>query len=96
MRNCRLYAYALPHAAFAPDPRVGGYWLATTTIVPLAVNAVGDLLERHVMAGIELRIVSSLWPLWAEVVRSTLQFSGSRLRNCEVPQPGWVLPSSPP
>jgi len=40
-----------------------------------------DLIGRHVDAGIELRIVPELWPLWERVIVSTLEFSGIRLRN---------------
>ena len=41
----------------------------------------GDLLAKHALAGIELRIVPALAPLWERVVASTLEFSGIRLRN---------------
>ena len=46
----------------------------------------GDLLARHADAGIELRMVDNLWPLWERVVASTLEFSGIRLRNAK-PRP---------
>jgi hypothetical protein len=42
---------------------------------------VDDLLGRHATAGIELRIVPSLWPFWRRVTASTVEYSGSRLRN---------------
>ena len=35
----------------------------------------------HAGAGIELRVVPSLLPLWERVVAATLGFSGIRLRN---------------
>ena len=38
-------------------------------------------LARHAAAGIELRITPSIWPLCDRIVRSTVEFSGSRLRN---------------
>jgi hypothetical protein len=41
----------------------------------------GDLVGQHADAGIELRIVPELWPLWERVIASTLEFSGIRLRN---------------
>ena len=40
-----------------------------------------DLLGRHARAGIELRITPSIWPFWRQVADSTVEFSGSRLRN---------------
>jgi hypothetical protein len=42
---------------------------------------IGDLLGRHADAGIELRITPSIWPFWRRVANSTVEFSGSRLRN---------------
>jgi hypothetical protein len=42
---------------------------------------IGDLLGRHAAAGIELRITPSIWPFWRQVIESTVEFSGSRLRN---------------
>jgi hypothetical protein len=42
---------------------------------------VDDLVGRHASAGIELRITPSIWPFWRRVANSTVEFSGSRLRN---------------
>ena len=81
MRTTAVFAYRLPDAPFAPHPEVGGYWIARTRVVPLEVQPLGDLVARHEQAGIELRAVPNLWPLWNEVVASTLEFSGMRLRN---------------
>jgi hypothetical protein len=42
---------------------------------------VGDLLELHRAAGIQVRLVDNLWPWWEAVIESTVEFSGIRLRN---------------
>jgi hypothetical protein len=81
MRSASLFAYRLPGDTFDPDAEVGGYWLGREEVVPLEVVELGDLLGLHVRAGIELRLVASLWPLWERVVASTLEFSGIRLHN---------------
>jgi hypothetical protein len=86
VQACSLYAYRLPEDSFSPHS-VGGYWVSSSTVAPLEVVEVGDLLARHAAAGIELRISPSVWPWWTDVVSSTLDFSGSRLRNCTVPMP---------
>jgi len=80
MRDCRLYAYRLPVAAFRPH-EVGGYWVADETVNAIEQVIIGDLLDKHASAGIELRITPSIWPFWRRVTNSTVEFSGSRLRN---------------
>jgi hypothetical protein len=87
MRSARVVAYRLPEKTFAPDPEVGGYWLSREPVEPRGVVQLGDLVERHRAAGIELRVVENLWPLWDRVVGSTLEFSGIRLHNAR-PDPG--------
>jgi len=37
--------------------------------------------EGMPVAGIELRMTPSIWPFWRRVANSTVEFSGSRLRN---------------
>jgi Family of unknown function (DUF6886) len=81
MRACRLYAYRMPTEPFRPDDTVGGYWVADGTIEAVDRVELGDLLDRHAAAGIELRITPSIWPFWRRVVASTVEFSGSRLPN---------------
>ena len=85
LRAARVVAYRLPEESFEPHPEVGGYWVIRTEVDPLEVVELGDLLERHAEAGIELRDVPNLWPLWSRVIESTLEFSGIRLRNAKPP-----------
>ncbi|MFD9741459.1 DUF6886 family protein [Umezawaea sp. NPDC059074] len=89
LRTVRLYAYRLPATAFTPfgtgEPHAH---VATIPITPLGPpEPVGDLLHLHEEAGIELRVLPTLWPLWDTITTSTLSFSGIRLGN--------ALPRSP-
>lgn len=86
MRDVRLYAYRLPDETFVRHS-VGGYWVSSETVEPELVVEVGDVVQRHADAGIELRISPTIWAWWQEVAFSTLEFSGSRLRNCTAPMP---------
>ena len=80
MRTADVYAYRLSEATFQPHPEVGGYWISRTAVEPVELIALDDLVGRHERAKIELRVPPSLWPLWNDVVGSTLEFSGMRLR----------------
>ncbi len=53
---------------------------------PLELVELADLLALHAGARIELRIAPELLGLWDNVVNSTLDFSGIRLRNAALAQ----------
>jgi hypothetical protein len=80
MRAVKLYAYRMPSEPFdvVHDDR---FYIASAPVDAIERIEVGDLLERHAEAGIELRISPALYPLWDEVISTTLEFSGIRLRN---------------
>jgi hypothetical protein len=81
LRAARVFAYRLPPESFTRYERAAGYWVSRVAVEPLEVAELGDLLAKHAAAGIELRIVPALAPLWEHVIASTLEFSGIRLRN---------------
>ena len=82
MRGVRLFAYRMPEKTFEPWDK---FFVSRETVVPLELVELGDLLARHAKAGIELRITPALYPLWDNVIRTTLEFSGIRLRNAVHP-----------
>ena len=81
LRAARVFGYRLPDGPFEPYPRAAGYWVSREPVEPLECVELGDLLARHAQAGIELRLVPRLAPLWERVIASSLEFSGIRLRN---------------
>ncbi|MCW2964317.1 MAG: hypothetical protein JWO17_1569 [Actinomycetia bacterium] len=81
LRDARVFAYRLPPETFEQYGRAAGYFVSREAVEPLQVVELDDLIGRHAEAGIELRIVPELWPLWERVIGSTLEFSGIRLRN---------------
>jgi len=83
VRDCRLYAYEFDPGPFRAKVSEAGYWVAQQDIVPLSVASVGDLLDRHVDAGIELRVGPNLWHLIDLIVASGLEFSIIRKANAQ-------------
>lgn len=74
-----------PHAFVAVHP-----------VRPLGpAEPVGDLLDLHARAGIELRLATSLWPWWHAVTATSIGFSGIRLRNAASPDPAPATTHSP-
>ncbi|XVU24718.1 DUF6886 family protein [Actinoplanes sp. CA-054009] len=88
MRTTKLYAYRLPAGPFRPfgEPEPHAE-VATEPVRPLGpAEPVGNLIDCHAAAGIQLRLLDNLWPFWDEVVTSSLGFSGIRLGNAR-PRP---------
>ena len=83
IRSARLVAYRLPPETFERYERANGYWVSRQAVTAVEMVEVGDVLGRHAAAGIELRIVPDLWSVWQQVIGSTLEFSGIRLRNLQ-------------
>ena len=83
LRTTALYRYEMPAASFQLLDATAGHWVSRQTVTPLSVEPVGELLTALACAGVELRITPTLIPLWRLVIRSTLEFSGTRLRNAQ-------------
>ena len=87
MQATVLYAYRFAASDFTPfgTPEPHAH-VATMTVRPLGPpEKVGSLLAAHEAAGIELRVLTNLWPYWNRVVASTVGYSGIRLGNARPP-----------
>jgi hypothetical protein len=81
-----LQLYRMPERTFIEAPDSAGFWMSREAVDAIERTSIGDLVGRHAAAGIPLRTLPNLWPLWDAVVASTLEFSGMRLRNA-LPRP---------
>jgi hypothetical protein len=85
VRASTLYRYRMPAATFVLQDATAGHWVSREPVRPIEVEPIPDLLRALVDAGVELRVTPSLVELWWRVIRSSLLFSGTRLRNAA----GW-------
>jgi uncharacterized protein DUF6886 len=81
LRTTRVVAYRLPDQSFERWDR---FWISRAPVEPLELVELGDPVDRHERAGIELRTEPELLRLWDEVIDSTLDYSGIRLRNARM------------
>lgn len=82
MRTARVVAYRMPEEAFVEN--IDRFWISQEPVEPLERVELGDLVEQHERAGIELRTDPHLLHFWEQVIASSLGFSGIRLRNARM------------
>lgn len=83
MRTTRVIAYRMPQQPFVENE--DRFWISAEAVEPLELVELGDLVQRHDEAAIELRTEPDLIRFWNEVIASSLGFSGIRLRNARMP-----------
>ena len=81
LRTCRLYCYELPRHAFERFDESAGYYVSRVPVAPSRVRVVDDPISQLKGRQVDLRALPTLWPLYDQVVTSTLQFSIIRMRN---------------
>jgi hypothetical protein len=82
MRNTRVFAYQMPEATFVENE--DRFWISVEAVEPLECVELGDLVERHEVAQIQLDTQPDLLGLWEDVIGSSLGYSGIRLHNARV------------
>ena len=81
MRTTELYRYDFDPAPFNTRSKASGQWTSYRAVEPLAVVAIGNLIDLHAEAQIELRLVPNLWPLVELVNDDRWAFSIVRIGN---------------
>ena len=81
LEQCRLQCYSLPPTTFECLDESAGYFVSRSAVVPTGVEVVSDPILELTRRGVELRVLTDLWPLRDAVVASSLPFSIIRMRN---------------
>lgn len=76
-----IHLYELPAGPFELLDECAGYYIAYEAVKPVTVRTIQRIMDELQGRDIELRLVSSLWPLADAVTKSSLQFSCIRMRN---------------
>jgi len=83
VHTTRLHLYEFDPRGFVLEDAIAAYYVSTHPTTPIAHREIADPLTELFERGVELRLLSSLWPLRDAVVASTLGFSIIRLRNAQ-------------
>jgi hypothetical protein len=81
VHNTHLSLYELPIETFSCAVFEAGYYISRTPVMPIKVQKITDVMAELSTRDVELRILSSLWPLRDAVLASSLAFSFIRMRN---------------
>lgn len=81
LRETHLHVYEFDRSTFALEDAIAAYYVSTRAQTPIAHRLVTDAAAELFDRGVELRVLSSLWPLRDAVVTSSLGFSIIRMRN---------------
>jgi hypothetical protein len=81
VQESRLYCYHVPPQTFECIDECAGYFVSRESVLPVRVQVLEDPVSELRRRGVELRVLSDLWPLRDAVVASSLQFSIIRMRN---------------
>lgn len=76
----RIWRYTMPGDSFSLMDATAGHWVSHVGVSPLEVVELTDLPGEIRAAGVTLRSLPSIIDLWRQVIGSTLEFSGTRLK----------------
>ncbi len=80
-RTTRLHVYEFDATQFALEDAIAAYYVCLRETTPIAQHAVLDPSKELFRRNVELRVLSSLWPLRDAIAVSSLAFSMVRMRN---------------
>jgi hypothetical protein len=79
----RLHVYEFATDGFVLEDAIAAYYVCPHAVTPISHREVAEPLTELFDRGVELRALSTLWPLRDAVVASSLAFSIIRMRNAQ-------------
>lgn len=83
MQDTALYVYRFSSSNFYLQDEIAGYYVSEKPEIPLGVEIITDLPGELARRNCELCVLPSLWPLWGQIVNSSLGYSMCRMRNAK-------------
>lgn len=83
MMSTTLYLYEFHPDNFEIQDDVAGYYVSTSTQIPIAKYALADLFSELIRRNVEIRITDNLWTFADEIKTSTLNWSLCRMDFAE-------------
>lgn len=83
LRSTQLYVYEFAADTFTLEDSIAAYYVSACATMPISTRVVTDPLPELFERDVELRVLSSLWPLRDAVAASSLGFSIIRMRNAK-------------
>jgi hypothetical protein len=80
MLESTLYIYEFETNNFVLQDEIAGYYVSSTTEVPISVTKIDDLFSALFNGNVELRFVPNLWPLFDDIRESSLGYSMCRMK----------------
>ncbi|WAC18039.1 hypothetical protein OVA24_12400 [Luteolibacter sp. SL250] len=83
IRQSAIWVYEMPGENFESADAIAGYFVSREAVIPLDCRQIDDPTAALEETGSELHVVSSLWPIFDQVVSTQVEFSCIRMRNAE-------------
>ena len=82
IRNTTIYKYTFDNDGFTLVDEIAGYYINHSTVLPITVEPITDLIEKITSMDVDFRITPNLFPLRDAIISSTIDnFSIIRFRN---------------
>lgn len=81
IKDTTLYVYEFSSNDFKLQDEIAGYYVATTTQIPIRIHCINDLFFELSKRNIEIRILDHLFDIAESVKHSSLNWSLCRMKN---------------